>query len=52
MSVSLWRYTLECDNHSCCGDCDECDYEDDYEEERIEIGEKVWETKKKETQEK
>ena len=26
MSVSLWRWTEECEGKPCCGDCDECGY--------------------------
>ena len=28
MSVSLWKWTEECDKRACCGDCDNCSYED------------------------
>ncbi len=24
MSVSKWRYTEQCDEDYCCGDCDNC----------------------------
>lgn len=27
MSVSLWKWTPECDNITCCGDCDLCSHE-------------------------
>lgn len=29
MSVSKWAWRPECDNHVCCGDCDECAYADE-----------------------
>lgn len=33
MSVSLWRWSPECDDELCVGDCDLCGFEpDDYEE--------------------
>lgn len=31
MSVSLWRWTEQCDYVPCPGDCDECMYEDETE---------------------
>lgn len=33
MSVSLWRWTEECDTHICVGDCDLCSYAEESEEE-------------------
>ena len=33
MSVSLWRWTEECDKRACCGDCDNCGYEEEDENE-------------------
>lgn len=33
MSCSLWRWTEECDGRPCCGDCDNCDYEEETEDE-------------------
>lgn len=35
MSVSLWRWTEECDTHLCIGDCDYCDYNNEDEDEVI-----------------
>ena len=35
MSASLWRYTQECDQRPCPGDCDECSYEPEVEEDEI-----------------
>lgn len=34
MSVSLWRWNVNCDGKDCCGDCDncECNKEDDDED--------------------
>ena len=29
MSCSKWRWTPECDSRPCCGDCDNCDYEEE-----------------------
>lgn len=29
MSISKWRWTPDCDGYPYCGDCDECDKEDD-----------------------
>ena len=29
MSVSLWRWSERCEGKPCCGDCDECDLEDE-----------------------
>lgn len=31
MSCSKWRWTEECDSRPCCGDCDNCDYEEERE---------------------
>lgn len=28
MSVSLWRWSEACEGRACCGECDECGYED------------------------
>ena len=33
MSVSLWRWTEECDKQVCVGDCDLCSYAEESEEE-------------------
>lgn len=33
MSVSLWRWSKECEGRPCCGDCDECGEDDDEKEE-------------------
>lgn len=33
MSVSKWRWTEVCDGQACPGDCDECDFWPDEEEE-------------------
>lgn len=32
MSVSLWRWTEACDARSCPGDCDECGFDPQEEE--------------------
>lgn len=32
MSVSLWRWSEECDGRICVGDCDLCGYEESEEE--------------------
>lgn len=33
MSMSLWDYTPEkCDGRQCCGDCDNCHYEEEEKE--------------------
>lgn len=33
MSVSLWNWSEVCDSRPCPGDCDNCDYEPEEEEE-------------------
>lgn len=33
MSVSVWRWTEECDGRICVGDCDVCSYAEESEEE-------------------
>ena len=37
MSVSLWRWTEECDSRICVGDCDLCSFEEESEEEDEQI---------------
>lgn len=32
MSVSLWRWTENCEGRFCCGDCDECPYNEEDED--------------------
>ena len=32
MSVSLWRWTENCEGQPCPGDCDLCSYEEDEDE--------------------
>lgn len=43
MSVSLWRWTKDCDSHPCCGDCDNCSKEDDYKLTKEQV-ENLWES--------
>ena len=38
MSCSLWRWTEECDNRPCCGDCDLCEENTEDEEENLILG--------------
>ena len=33
MSCSLWRWAEECDTHECVGDCDNCSYNQEDEDE-------------------
>lgn len=50
--MGLYRWIPSCDTHECCGNCDGCTYNnEEIEDEIVEIGEEIWKTKKKETQE-